>query len=185
MSAVRRFLSRTVLAAVALTMTLSMVGPGWAQMPLTDLTIPIPTGAGPTVLLNVNKTNRPPDQQQPYAKPFDAFGLLPPAVSGVCAQVTPTYIAVIDGQQIVRVFTYKQGYTPPSDVVAGRSVRLTYTRLSNGLFQTSHVRATGSGQGRVTGVPIPADQTPANPPMPTSQGVPNLNVKPVNGVIAP
>lgn len=185
MSAVRALTHLAFLAAVV---TLTMLGASrasWAQFPVKDVVLPIPTGGGPPVLIDLNRSKLPPDQQLPYEKPFDFFGLLPPIIEGVCAQVTPTYLAVTDGQQHFRVFTYKPGLNPPAEAVAGRTVKVAYTRLSNGLFQATAIQVTGKKKFTVSGVPIPNDPTGSGVPITSEQGVPNLNVKPVNGVIAP
>lgn len=185
MSAVRALTHLAFLAAVVVMTMLGTSRASWAQFPVKDVVLPIPTGGGPPVIIDLNKSTLPPDQQRPYEKPFDFFGLLPPTIEGVCAQVTPTYIAVTDGQQHFRVFTYKPGLNPPPDVVAGRTVKVAFTRLNNGLFQATAIRSTGTKKFTVSGVPIPNDPTGSGPPITSEQGVPNMTVKPANGVIAP
>jgi hypothetical protein len=169
------------LAASVLAATLASGG-AWGQVPIKNITVPVPTNGGPTILLHVNPSTTPPGYQKPVEKPFDLFGLFPPTVDGVCAQVTNSYMAVMDSHGQFKVFTYKTGYVPPATIVAGRKIHVSYKVLDNGLFQLTSVRATGDDKFTITGAPIPTEQTVGTAaPVPTGAGVPNVNLKPANG----
>ena len=112
---------------------------------------------------------------------FGHGGLLPLNARGLCAQVTSTYLSVMTGNNRFAVFTYKGGFVPSSDIVAGRQVSGNYKVLDNGLLQLTGVHVIGSSSGiTVTGAQIPAVNTSSGPPVPTSSGVLNVNVKPLN-----
>lgn len=167
-----------VLATAVTVATASAAGSAWAQFPTTNVVVPVPIPVphAPAIMLHVNPTITPPDQQRPVQKPFTFFGLLPTTSTGVCAQITSSYLAVMESSQSFRVFTFGNGYNPPPDVVAGRQVKVTYKTLDNGLLQVTNVHIVGERDVKV-------DAHGAVPS--ASASVPNIDVKPMNGAPNP
>lgn len=159
----------------------AMTSAAWAQMPIKNVTIPIPPiHGGPPVMIDLNPQKLPPGVQAPVNKPFDFFGLLPSSASGMVAQVTQSYVAITDGMQHFKVFTFKQGFQPPADVIAGRQVKVNYKLLDNGLLEVIGLHTTG-GKVTASGMAVPTFNVGPGV-VPQSAPVQNINVKPFNGV---
>lgn len=68
------------------------------------------------------------------AQAWDVFGLFPSSVTGICSAVSPTYVAVLDGQRHPHVFVVQGDYRMPPAVVPGRRIKVTYSKRSDGLL---------------------------------------------------
>lgn len=132
-----------------------VAGTACAQVPLKNISIPVPPiHGGPPVMINVNPQGLPVGTQAPVQQPFTMFGLLPPVVSGLCAQVTATYVSVTDGVNF-KVITLPPGFIAPQGLTAGRQIKVTYRLLNNGLLQATHVAVLSGPQPAFSGTDIP------------------------------
>lgn len=135
-----------------------------AQMPVQNVTIPVPPiHGGPPAVINLNPQSPPPGQQLPVQKPFTYFGLKQPRASGLCTQVTPTYIALLNGSQQFQVFTLPAGFIPPQALMPGRQIIVVYQVLNNGLNQVMKVIVrplAPNTVNTVSGATVPNPQLP-------------------------
>lgn len=146
----------------------------WSQMPIKNVTLPIPSiHGGPPIILKLNPQSAPPTVQQPLRKPFDFWGLRPPSASGLCAQVTSGYLALIDGGHHYRVFTFPQGFILPQGLAAGRQIHVVYKVLDNGLNQVKKIQVGDLPRFTNSGPPIPKVVAP------TTVAVPKVVAPPV------
>ena len=166
-----------LLRILLLTAAFVFIGGGrmaWSQMPIQNVTIPVPPiHGGPPAIIQLNPQGPRADQQQPVQQPFTFFGLKQPTASGLCTQVTTTYIALLNGSQQFQVFTLPAGFIPPQALMPGRQITVVYQVLSNGLNQVKKIVVQSTPQNTYSGPPIP--NTPVPGLVGPNTGAPNVS----------
>ena len=134
-------------AAATACLAVALAAPSWAQMPVTNVSVPIPLGGIP-VQVNLNPAASPVGtnitqvgvpSNTSNQQPFTLFGLLPTTASGMVAQTTASYIALVTGSGQYQVFVYPANFVPPQGLAAGLEAKVAYKSLSNGLNQVTSV----------------------------------------------